>query len=325
MSVREVKSNVFSMLMQNKKYALAVYNVLNGSDYKNVDELEIITLEKGISLSVRNDAGFILDGFINLYEHQSTYNPNMALRMLYYLCDSLHDWTEKYDIYGSKVIQIPTPHFCVFYNGLQPRPPVEYVRLSSSYTRETDEPELELICKVININPGANDDMLSECRVLYEYTRFVEMTREHRRRLENLKADDFVTASKEEKEVLRRDICRQSVEAAIEQAISEHILEEFLRSRRNEVLEVMTIDMTFEAREPLIRQAGYEDGFKDGELQGELRGVKLGEKRGEKRGAQKHAKIMYEKMITDGMSREKAMEYSGYRPQLDDMDNKVIR
>ena len=87
----------------------------------------------------------------------------------------------------------------------------------------------------------------------------------------------------------------------------------------------MTIDMTFEAREPLIRQAGYEDGFKDGELQGELRGVKLGEKRGEKRGAQKHAKIMYEKMITDGMSREKAMEYSGYRPQLDDMDNKVIR
>ena len=92
---------------------------------------------------------------------------------------------------------------------------------------------------------------------------------------------------------------------------------------------MMTIDMTFEAREPLIRQAGYEDGyevgfengFKDGELQGELRG----EKRGVKLGAQKHAKIVYEKMITDGMSREKAMEYSGYRPQLDDMDNKVIR
>ena len=30
---REYKSDVFSMLMEDKRYALEVYNALNGSDY----------------------------------------------------------------------------------------------------------------------------------------------------------------------------------------------------------------------------------------------------------------------------------------------------
>ena len=81
---REVKSDVFSMLMENKKYALEVYNALNGSDYEDENLVEFKTLEKGISLTIRNDAAFIIDMNLNIYEHQSTYNPNMPLRSLIY-------------------------------------------------------------------------------------------------------------------------------------------------------------------------------------------------------------------------------------------------
>ncbi len=70
---REYKSDVFSMLMEDKKNALEVYNALNESDYSDPDELEIITSNHGISLSIRNDASFIIDRQINYYEHQSTY------------------------------------------------------------------------------------------------------------------------------------------------------------------------------------------------------------------------------------------------------------
>jgi hypothetical protein len=77
---REYKSDVFSMLLEEPQNALEVYNGLNGTDYDNPDEVEIYMLEKGVSLSVRNDASFIVDANLNLYEHQSTYSPNIPLR-----------------------------------------------------------------------------------------------------------------------------------------------------------------------------------------------------------------------------------------------------
>lgn len=79
---REYKSDVFSMLMQDKEYALDVFNCLNGTEYTDAEQIEIVTLEHGISLSIRNDASFIIDNQINFYEHQSTYNPNMPLMQI---------------------------------------------------------------------------------------------------------------------------------------------------------------------------------------------------------------------------------------------------
>lgn len=46
---REYKSDVFSMLMEDKKRALQLYNVMNNSSHENPDEVEIKTLDGGIS------------------------------------------------------------------------------------------------------------------------------------------------------------------------------------------------------------------------------------------------------------------------------------
>ena len=66
---REYKSDVFSMLMENKTYALEVYNALNDTDYTDPEVVEVVDLDKGVSLSMRNDASFIVDMSINFYEH----------------------------------------------------------------------------------------------------------------------------------------------------------------------------------------------------------------------------------------------------------------
>ena len=63
---REYKSDVFSMLMESKENALEVYNALNDSEYTNPEDVEIVQLERGVSLSIRNDASFIIDMNINL-------------------------------------------------------------------------------------------------------------------------------------------------------------------------------------------------------------------------------------------------------------------
>ena len=99
---REYKSDVFSMLMEIPEYALEVYNVLNDSHYTDPSQIQIIKLEKGVLLSIRNDASFILDSYPNLYEHQSTYNPNMPLRFLIYFSNLMLEIIkdQEYDLFG---------------------------------------------------------------------------------------------------------------------------------------------------------------------------------------------------------------------------------
>lgn len=96
---REYKSDVFSMLMQDKERALQLYNVMNGSNYQNPEDVEMTTLDGGISLSVRNDASFVVDARLSIYEHQSTVCPNMPIRSLIYfsviLSDMLSDKNNK--------------------------------------------------------------------------------------------------------------------------------------------------------------------------------------------------------------------------------------
>ena len=96
---REYKSDVFSMLMQDKERALQLYNVMNDSNYQNPEDVEMTTLDGGISLSVRNDASFVVDARLSIYEHQSTVCPNMPIRSLIYfsviLSDMLSDKNNK--------------------------------------------------------------------------------------------------------------------------------------------------------------------------------------------------------------------------------------
>ncbi|MBQ9334184.1 MAG: hypothetical protein IJS12_07620 [Lachnospiraceae bacterium] len=228
---REYKSDVFSMLMENKSYALQVYNALNGSSYDDPEAIEIVTLENDISISVRNDASFIVNADVSFYEHQSSYNPNMTVRFLIYYTSTLQTLLKNRDLYSMHPIMIPVPHFAVFYNGVSDRPAIETIKLSSSYEKPTDEPELELTCTIYNINPDKGKELLSRCAVLDEYTQFVETVRQ-------FKADGI----------------DEPIRNSIIYCIKHHILESFLRERGAEVIKNMGIDMTFERREGLIRE-----------------------------------------------------------------------
>ena len=72
---RVYKDTIFRMLYHDKENLLSLYNAVNGKDYKNPDELEIVTLENAIYMGMKNDLAFIMDMNLYLYEHQSTYNP----------------------------------------------------------------------------------------------------------------------------------------------------------------------------------------------------------------------------------------------------------
>ena len=254
---REYKSDVFSMLMESKENALEVYNALNDSEYTNPEEVEIVQLERGVSLSIRNDASFIIDMNINFYEHQSTYNPNMPLRSLIYFVNALEDWLKDNDkdLFSRRQIQIPTPHFIVFYNGMQKRPEYEEMRLSDSFCHKAQEPQIEIICKVYNINPENNQKLKKKSTVLEGYTYFVEKVRENQRQQMNLE---------------------EAVDSAIHDCIDHHILEDFFRRRKEEVKKMTHLDYTWEKRERLIRMEEYADGEAAGIQKGKAAGLREG-------------------------------------------------
>ena len=69
---RSYKDTIFRMLYHDKENLLSLYNAVNGKDYTDPEELQIVTLENAIYMGMKNDLAFIMDMDLYLYEHQST-------------------------------------------------------------------------------------------------------------------------------------------------------------------------------------------------------------------------------------------------------------
>ena len=179
-SNRKVKDRLFRELFAKDKEALLqLYNALHGTDYQNEEDLEVITMDNVLYMGMKNDLAYMLIGTINLYEHQSTYNPNMPLRFLHYISQEYLryvDYTEQ-NIYGSTQVKLPTPHFVVFYNGEKDMPDEKLLKLSDAYEVTEEEKSLEVVVRMININYGRNKELMQGCSKLEEYAFFIHQVR----------------------------------------------------------------------------------------------------------------------------------------------------
>ena len=256
---REYKSDVFSMLMEIPEYALETFNGINESKYDNPEDIIYKRLDRSFSLSIRNDASFLIDMHLSLYGHQSSYSPNLPLRGLIYFTDIIRDHIKNQNLYGRRQIVLPTPHFVVFYNGVEKRPEMEILTLSSAFSHSRDLPDLELICRIYNINQNIHPTILERCHILREYMIFVDTVRKF--------LDTGLSLEK-------------SIYKGINDCIEEHILEDFLKTHRSEVMKVMTLDYTFERQLQFTKEESLEEGhdlgFSEGLSEGQNKGLSQG-------------------------------------------------
>lgn len=103
------KSTVFEMIFREKPALLNLYNAVNGTDYRDPEQLTVNTLQNAIYTNIYNDVSFLLDARLSLYEHQSTKNPNMPLRFLMYVADLYSVLVKDKNQYGTKLITLPAP------------------------------------------------------------------------------------------------------------------------------------------------------------------------------------------------------------------------
>lgn len=242
---RTYKDRVFRLLCNDKKRLLEIYNALNNTDYTDESGLTINTLENAIFIKMKNDISFIIDWNMCLYEHQSTYCPNMPLRGFLYFADLYKKLLRGVDLSAGRQIKIPTPHYIVFYNGTE-KEEEEFTQKLSEAFEDDSEGCIQLTVRTINVNLGHNKELLEKCSPLYGYACFVDVVRRN----------------------LKDMAMQEAVEKAVDECIDNNILREFLREQKSEVI-AMSI---YEYNEEYVRKTFFEEGMETGYQEGREEG-----------------------------------------------------
>lgn len=227
---------------EHKDWLLSLYNALNDTDYNNPDDLELNTIEDIIYVTMKNDISFLLDSQLNLYEQQSSFNPNMPLRGLMYFAQIYQKYLAKIDedLYTSRLVKIPTPNFVVFYSGPRDIPDVEKQKLSAAFECPRSDVDFEWTATVININSGRNKILGEKCKPLYDYIQYVN----------RVKTNLLNGFSKEE-----------AVNEAVNFAIKNDFLDGFFKLQKSEVLNMNLTEFDQEAYDRHRYREGRQDGI----------------------------------------------------------------
>ena len=253
---KRFKSSVFSLLFSEPDVLRELYCALEGVSLPPNAPVSINTLEDVLFMGFINDISFQIGGkLVVLIEHQSTINPNMALRLLMYVGRVYEKIVEGRSIYSKKPLKIPGPEFFVLYNGADPFPDEAVYRLSDAFEELKSlglaerRPALELVVHVININEGRNAAIAARCKRLAEYSAFVAKARAFEEKL----------GSREE-----------AVKEAVKFCEKHDIMKEFLKLHAGEVLGMLYTEWNLDDAIAVAREEGQEEGMEKGLLNAKL-------------------------------------------------------
>ena len=255
---RQYKDRLWRMIFNNKEDLLQLYNAINHTDYQNPDDLEVNTLEDVLYLSMKNDVSFLVGGTMNLYEHQSTFNPNMPLRGVFYFSRVYEGYVADNNlmIYHEKRVRLPKPKYIVFYNGTKNQPDSMELRLSDCFENTDNEaPCLECTATMLNINYGHNQELMKHCRKLEEYSIFVQCVREY------IQSEPSV---------------EDALEKAIDTCINQDVLADFLKKHRAEVTNMILKTYDKDLYEKTLKEDAREEGLMEGRARGRVEGKEEG-------------------------------------------------
>ena len=232
---REYKSTVFSKLFgEDKENALSLYNAVNNSNYTNADDLVFTTLEDVVYMKMKNDVSFLFDKTLSLYEHQSTYNPNMPLRGFLYFADLYRQLIKDNErIYSKYIVKIPAPRYIVFYNGDKKDMPesVKELHLSDAFDMPVEQGKFEWTATLININTGMNPELLKKCKALGGYVTFVDKVRNYSKSMS----------------------LTDAVDQAVDECVEDGVLEGFFNKHRREVRNMVVTEFDEEKFLKMVR------------------------------------------------------------------------
>ena len=283
---RKYKDTLFRKVFNNKKDLLSLYNALNNTEHMDESLITINTIEDAIYIGYKNDISSIINSELNLYEHQSSVNPNMPVRGLIYFAELYKGYIDQNNllIYNERLVKLPFPRYVVFYNGTEEQPEEQELRLSDAFVQvpegeslkdtagteadKTDKPSVEVVVQLLNINYGCNQELMEKCQKLMEYSKFVALVR--------VKSDMLTEKYKKEmKSVNKKEIFAEAVALAIDEAIRDNVLKDILSKNMAEVTDMLLTEFDEKAYIDGVKKQSYEEGEARGEIKGEEKLARL--------------------------------------------------
>ncbi len=240
---RKYKDSVFTDLFGSDKTGkenfLALYNALSGNDYKLEEvSLQRKVIEQSLYKTFNNDVSWEINGkLIVLVEHQSTVNLNMPFRCLEYVTRIYEEIVPVKQRYAEKVYKIPNPDFYVVYMGKKDQPLEQELRLSDAFY-EKDGSKLELVVKVKNCSDPKLLPLAGTCDILREYCRFIEIVEQN----------------------YDKRHPKKSFQKAIDQAIEEGILVDYLDRKAREVRNMLCAKYDYKLDIAVKKEEAFQDG-----------------------------------------------------------------
>ena len=265
---RKYKDSVFVDLFAHDESAkenfISLYNALHGTNLDaKTTEVQPVMLEQVLYMKFYNDVAMLVDDkIVVLVEHQSTINENMPFRMLEYIARIYEKITDPKKKFGKTMIKIPMPEFYVFYNGTEDFPSESVMKLSDAFMKMEDDFKddkfpskqkfpLEISVKVININVDKENPILQRCKVLKEYSGFIEQVRFN---IENNIPEPFTTA--------------------IKQSSRNGFLADYLQRKSTEVQNMLLMEYDYATDIEVQREEAFEKGLSQGEYQAKIETAK---------------------------------------------------
>ena len=215
---RTLKDSVFLALFRILSNAIKLYKRFHPEDNTVTEgDCKILTLQTVLVNGIHNDFALqVRDKLMIFMEAQSTYNTSIPMRIALYYFETMLRYIENNNISIYDDYKIPVPEFYMVYVGPKRKLP-NMIYLSDMFEEDVDtkHPNLHgfinLGVKVVR-KSGKGD-------ILDQYVRFCEISYEMREKYGDT---------------------RKAIEATIDKCLREGILVEFLNSRREEVMDIMT-------------------------------------------------------------------------------------
>ncbi len=235
---RNYKDSLFRNIFKDKKRLCSLYNALSGENISPKD-ITINTLRGTFYNDIKNDISFEVGNHtVVLMEHQGSWNPNMPLRMLWYIGKLYRRHIDVDMAYRSKVVKIPAPKFYVLYNGTKDEPEHRIMRLSEAFEGESNS--LELVADSYNINLAKGKKLLDSCYELRCYSVFVT------------KVQEYLAAKQE---------LSQAIKSAVRYCRDNELMKEYFKEHEKEVLDMVTFKWDDKRAREIAEEEGMEKGM----------------------------------------------------------------
>jgi hypothetical protein len=249
---RNIKDSLFVAIFNNPDAARELYNAVYGTRYGPETPVIMTTLDDVLYKGIKNDVSFIIgDIYMAMFEQQSTFNPNIPLRIVLYIAHVYEHIIPNKEMHKSTLLKIPRIQPAMFYLCKDPAKSAmktnrTILSLSKAFLGLPSGLDgLELNVLVLNISPGYNKRLLQRSPRLCAYVTFFTRLWENEQRMPRVRA----------------------VLAAVDWCIAHDMLADFFRLHRKEVsnmiLNELTNDDAIEAAREEASEATWDEAQKN--------------------------------------------------------------